>query len=435
MSQEERKELLDAVNRFYEKTVFKKAFIPGKTFLPAAGKVVGIEELQFLIEASCDLWLTTGPFADRFEKEFSLWMGRRFCLLCNSGSSANLLALMALTSPLLKDKALKHGDEVITVAAGFPTTVTPILQASLVPVYVDIKRDSLNVDVDILEKAIGPKTKAIMLAHTLGNPFDLDRITKLVKDNDLWLIEDNCDATGSLWHGKKTGTFGHLSTFSFYPAHHMTTGEGGAVTTDDPLLKRIVESFRDWGRDCYCPPGRDNTCGRRFDCQMGDLPYGYDHKYIYRHLGYNLKSTDFAAAIGLAQLSKLDSFIEKRRLNFDRLKNGLLSSSGRLKLPSATEGANPSWFGFPIAVEEDAGFKREELTGYLESHAVGTRLLFGGNITKQPAFQGTAHRLISSLTETDWAMYNIFWIGVWPGLNDDMIDYMIDIINKFIKNN
>lgn len=427
----DRTELLAAVRRFYSNSRTEKPFQPGRSYLPAAGKVVGSEELAMLVDAAADLWLTAGRFADRFEREFAAWLGRRFCLLCNSGSSANLLALTALTSPLLKDKALKPGDEVITVAAGFPTTVNPILQNGLTPVYVDIAPNSLNVDPELLAAAIGPRTKAIMLAHTLGDPFDLDRVTALAQEHDLWLVEDNCDAAGSLWRGQKTGTFGHLATFSFYPAHHMTMGEGGAVVTDDPLLKRAVESFRDWGRDCWCPPGCDNTCGKRFDQQLGELPAGYDHKYIYRHLGYNLKATDFAAAIGCAQLPKLDGFIAKRKENFSHLHAKLAPCAEKLRLPLAAPDTSPSWFGFPLAVEDAAGFSRNELLTHLEDKGIGTRLLFGGNLLKQPAYAGTPRRLPGPLHRTDWVMERVFWIGLWPGLTGIMLDYMAETIVKF----
>ncbi|MDR2350709.1 MAG: lipopolysaccharide biosynthesis protein RfbH [Deltaproteobacteria bacterium] len=434
MNREElEKEILALAERHFE-SAEKPAFVPGKTYVPASGKVVGIEELRLLIGASLDLWLTAGRFTDRFEREFASWLGRKHALFCNSGSSANLLALTSLTSPLLGDRALVPGDEVITPACGFPTTVTPILQAGLIPVYVDIKRSNLNVDPELLEKALGPRTRAIMTAHTLGNPFELDAVLEIAKSRDMWLIEDNCDALGSLHGGKKTGTFGHLATFSFYPAHHMTTGEGGAVATDDPLLKRIVESLRDWGRDCHCPPGRDNTCGKRFDMSFGELPRGYDHKYVYAHLGYNLKSTDFSAAAGCAQLPKLDGFVARRKKNFRRLLEGLSPSKSCLDLPEATPGTEPSWFGFPVSVKENAGFSRRDITTWLESKGVGTRLLFGGNVTKQPAFAGTKHRIPGALTNTDWAMYSTFWIGLWPGLTDEMLDHSMDVINEFSKN-
>ena len=426
-----RAELQAAARRCHEAENPPRPFEPGRTYLPAAGKVVGAEELALLVEAAADLWLTTGRFAERFEREFAAWLGRRFGLLCNSGSSANLLALSALTSPLLADRALKPGDEVLTVAAGFPTTVNPILQLGLTPVYVDISLDTLNIDPELVEPALGPKTRAIFLAHTLGQPFDLDRIMELVKSRGLWLLEDNCDAAGSLWRGRKTGTFGHLSTFSFYPAHHMTMGEGGAVTTDDPLLKRIVESFRDWGRDCWCPPGRDDTCGRRFDWNLGELPAGYDHKYIYRHLGYNLKATDFSAAVGCAQLPKLDGFIDRRRRSFERLLAGLEPCAGRLLLPRATPGAEPAWFGFPLLVKEEAGFTRPEILKHLEARGIGTRLLFGGNLLRQPAYVETPRRLPGLLPNTELVMNNAFWIGLWPGLTDEMLDYMVKTLVEF----
>lgn len=425
--------LMAAVRQFYECGQRSKSFEPGQTYIPASGKVVGLEELECLVEAANDLWLTTGRFAEKFEKDFAAWMGRKYCLLCNSGSSANLLAVTALTSPLLKERALNPGDEIITVAAGFPTTVNPILQNGLTPVYVDVSLETLNVNPDLLEAAVSNRTKAIMLAHTLGNPFNVDRVLSVAKKHGLWIIEDTCDAVGSLWGEKKVGTFGDLATVSFYPAHHMTMGEGGAVLTDSALLKRIVESFRDWGRDCWCPPGCDNSCGHRFDQQFTGLPAGYDHKYVYRHLGYNLKTTEFSAAIGCAQLPRLDGFIAERRKNFSRLHAGLTPCLPALLLPSATPGSHPSWFGFPLAVSTNAGFTRADIIAYLESHGIGTRLLFGGNLLKQPAYAGTPRRVPAPLEMTDAVMERVFWIGVWPGITEEMIDYMIDAIKNYCK--
>lgn len=431
MSVSLREELRAAARRVHEGENAPKLFKPGETYLPASGKVVGADELELLVEAAADLWLTTGRFAERFEQEFAAWMGRRFCSLCNSGSSANLLAMAALTSPLLEERALRPGDEVVTVAAGFPTTVNPILQTGMTPVYVDILPDNLNVDPDLIEQALSSKTRALFLAHTLGQPFDVDRVAALAERHGLWLIEDNCDAVGSLWKGRKTGTFGHLSTVSFYPAHHMTMGEGGAVLTDDPLLKRIVESFRDWGRDCWCPPGCDDTCGRRFDWELGELPAGYDHKYIYRHIGYNLKATDFAAAAGCAQLPRLDGFIERRRRNFAKLREGLETCGDWLLLPGAAPGTEPAWFGFPLFVRENARFGRTEFLKYLEAKKIGTRLLFGGNILRQPAYAAAPRRVAGGLANTDRVMDRAFWIGLWPGLTDGMLEYMIKTIIEF----
>jgi CDP-6-deoxy-D-xylo-4-hexulose-3-dehydrase len=425
---------LAAARRFFDNSPPKAPFEPGKTYLPASGKVVGAEELELLVEAAADLWLTAGRFADRFESEFAQWLGRKYCLLANSGSSANLLAVTALTSPLLGKRALAPGDEVITVAAGFPTTVNPILQAGLVPVFVDVGPDLLNADPALLRAAVGPRTRAIILAHTLGAPFDIDQVLELVKERELFLIEDNCDAAGSTFRGQLTGTFGHLSTFSFYPAHHLTMGEGGAVATSDPILRKAVESLRDWGRDCWCKPGRDNTCGARFDIKAGELPPGYDHKYIYSHRGYNLKATDFAAAVGCAQLPKLEGFIARRRANFQRLLAGLAESSGRLRLPSAPNNSDPSWFGFPIAVET-AAFSRTTLCRRLEEAGIGTRLLFGGNLLRQPAYAGANFRVSGTLANTDRAMERLLWIGVWPGLSDEMIDYMSQTINRIAAEN
>jgi CDP-6-deoxy-D-xylo-4-hexulose-3-dehydrase len=341
----------------------------------------------------------------------------------------------ALTSPLLGQKALKPGDEVLTVAAGFPTTVNPIIQAGLVPVWLDLGKDSLNVDPALLEGALSEKTRAVVLAHTLGVPFDLDAVGKMADDFNLWLIEDNCDAAGSTWRGRKTGTFGHLSTFSFYPAHHMTMGEGGAVTTDDPILKKAVESFRDWGRDCWCPPGKDATCGKRFETRAGSLPEGYDHKYVYSHVGYNLKATDFAAAIGCAQLPKLDGFIARRRENFKRLASKLSPSSELLSPPNFPAEADPSWFGFPLIVSDTAAFTRTNLTRRLEAAGIGTRLLFGGNLLRQPAYEKAPGRVVGSLANTDRVMERAFWVGLWPGLTPEAIDYLAETINRLALEN
>jgi CDP-6-deoxy-D-xylo-4-hexulose-3-dehydrase len=407
------------------------AFIPGRTPVPPAGKVIGARELELLVESSLDGWLTAGRFNDAFERKLGQYLGRKFVRTTNSGSSANLLALTALTSPLLGDRALSPGDEVLTVAAGFPTTVNPTLQNNLVPVFVDVNLPTYNIDVDRIEAAIGPRTRAIMIAHTLGNPFNLDVVMELARRHDLWVVEDCCDALGATYRDKKVGTFGHIGTLSFYPAHHITMGEGGAVFTDDDLLRRAVESIRDWGRDCYCAPGRDNTCGKRFKWQLGEMPQGYDHKYTYSHLGYNLKITDMQAALGLAQLDRLEGFIESRRNNFLHLRSRLERVEDQLLLPEATPFSNPSWFGFPITLRENIGRSREQLTGFIEKHKIGTRLLFGGNLTRQPYFKGRPFRISGTLDNTDTVMLRTFWIGLYPGLSADMLDFSAAKIVEF----
>jgi CDP-6-deoxy-D-xylo-4-hexulose-3-dehydrase len=401
-------------------------FVPGRTSIPPSGKVIGAREMELLVEASLDGWLTTGRFNDAFERKLSVYLGRRFVRTTNSGSSANLLALTALTSHLLGDRALKAGDEVITVAAGFPTTVNPTLQNGLVPVFVDVMLPTYNIDPERIEAAVSARTRAIMIAHTLGNPFDLDAVMDVARRHNLWVVEDCCDALGATYRGAKVGTFGHVGTLSFYPAHHITMGEGGAVFTDDDDLRRAIESIRDWGRDCYCAPGRDNTCGKRFKWQLGELPAGYDHKYTYSHLGYNLKITDMQAALGLAQLERLDGFIQSRKENFLRLKERLAPLNDRLLMPEATLGSDPSWFGFAVSLREDQPQSREELTGYLERHKVGTRLLFAGNLTRQPYFRGRPHRVSGTLENTDFIMKRTFWIGVYPGLSGPMLDFAAD---------
>jgi len=408
-------------------------FIPQKTMIPFAGRVFDSSEIVNLVDAALDTWLTAGRYVEEFEYEFAEFFGLSSCSLVNSGSSANLLAITALTSPKLADRKLKPGDEVITVAAGFPTTVNPIVQNNLIPVFVDVELGTYNISTKDLEEAITGRTKAIMLAHTLGNPFDLGRIMKLVKEYDLFLIEDCCDAVGSTYDNKMVGTFGDLATTSFYPAHHITMGEGGAVLTDNPEYERLVRSFRDWGRDCYCEPGAFNTCGRRFEQQHGDLPYGYDHKYVYSHIGYNLKLTDLQAAVGVAQLKKLPVFIEKRKHNFQRLKEGLKKYSELLILPEATPSSDPSWFAFPITLEEDAPFTRNDIVGYLESNKIMTRMLFGGNLTRQPAYKDVKHRIFGELTNTDIVLNRNFFIGVYPGITDEMIDYILDVFDNFIR--
>ena len=388
-------------------------------------------ELQHAVEASLDFWLTTGRFAAEFERAFAQFIGVRHALLVNSGSSANLLALSALTSPKLGDRQLKPGDEVITIASGFPTTLNPILQNQLVPVFVDVTLPTYNVDVTQLEAACSPRTRAVMLAHTLGNPFDLGAVTAFCRQHKLWLIEDCCDAVGSTYHGKKVSTFGDLATVSFYPAHHMTMGEGGAVLTNTPVLKTLVESFRDWGRDCWCDPGKDNTCGKRFDWQLGELPRGYDHKYTYSHIGYNLKLTDWQAAIGVAQLQKLPGFIAARRANFQLLYTGLKDLEDRFILPAATPGSDPSWFGFPIAVRTGGSAARDAVIQHLTAAKISTRLLFGGNLTRQPAYKNIVRRQIGTLGNSDFVMNQVFWIGVYPGLTSSMIDYIVSTLHQF----
>jgi len=421
-----------AVNTAMDERHPKKIFVPGESPVPVTGKVFGQEELTAAVEASLDFWLTAGPYTAKFESRFAKTVGMRQAFMVNSGSSANLLALTALTSPKLGDRALKPGDEVLTVAAGFPTTVAPILQNGLVPVYIDIDLATYVANDQALEEAIGPKTKAIMMAHTLGNPFNLDLVEKLAEKQNLWVVEDSCDALGGTYRGKNLGTFGDLSTFSFYPAHHITTGEGGAVLAKNVFMKPIVESFRDWGRDCWCAPGCDNTCLKRYEWQLGELPEGYDHKYTYSHIGYNLKSGDIQAAIGLAQLDRLESFIELRRRNWNYLMEGLQGLDEFLLLPKATEHSNPSWFGFAITVREGGPKSRNEIVKALDEMKIATRLLFGGNLLRQPAFAGTVRRVLAELTNTDIVMNNTFWIGVWPGLSIPMLDYMIESIHQIL---
>jgi CDP-6-deoxy-D-xylo-4-hexulose-3-dehydrase len=421
-----RERILLLVEEYCAEACAARPFVPGESSVPVAGRVFDAAEMRLLVDSALDFWLTTGRFADRFEHEFARWCGVRECVLVNSGSSANLLAVSALTSPKLGDRRLRPGDEVITVAAGFPTTVNPIFQNGLVPVFVDVAIPTYNVDVSQLEAALSPRSRALMLAHTLGNPFDLDAVTAFARRHDLWLIEDCCDAVGSTYRGRKVGTFGALSTTSFYPAHHITMGEGGSVLTDQPLLRTLVESFRDWGRDCWCDPGKDNTCGKRFDWQLGELPHGYDHKYTYSHIGYNLKLTDMQAAVGVAQLQKLDGFIETRRRNARALAEGLGGLEEFFVLPQATPGSDPSWFGFPLAVRPEAPFSRNQAIGYLEERKIATRLLFGGNLTRQPAYEGCAHRVVGDLANTDFVMNQVFWIGVYPGISGPMLDYTLE---------
>lgn len=426
-----RKQILNLVAEYGAIASAPPVFEPGKSPVPPSGKVIGTTEMQLMVDASLDGWLTTGRFNDEFEKRLSTYLGVKHLITVNSGSSANLVAFSTLTSHKLGDRAIKPGDEVIGVAAGFPTTVNPILQFGAVPVFVDIELGTYNIDTLKVEEAISPRTKAIMLAHTLGNPYNLSAITALCKKHSLWLIEDCCDALGSTYDGKLVGTFGDIGTLSFYPAHHITMGEGGAVFTNNDQLRQIAESFRDWGRDCYCAPGCDNTCGKRFGWQLGSLPEGYDHKYTYSHIGYNLKITDMQAACGLAQMGRLPMFIEARKRNFAFLKDHLKSCEEFLILPEATLGSSPSWFGFPITLRESAGITRVELLKYLDQYKIGTRLLFAGNLTRQPYFQGRTYRVNGELANTDKVMNDTFWIGVYPGLTEEMLSFVVDRIAMF----
>jgi CDP-6-deoxy-D-xylo-4-hexulose-3-dehydrase len=425
-----RAKILELVDQYHQVAFPQTGFVPGKTLVPVSGKVFDGEDIRHLVDASLDFWLTTGRFASVFEKRFSEFLGMKYSILVNSGSSANLVALSCLTSPKLGNRALKVGDEVITLAAGFPTTVNPIVQNGLVPVFVDISLPTYNVDVSQLEQACSDRTKAVMLAHTLGNPCDLEGVVRFAKDHQLWLIEDCCDALGSTYEGRMVGTFGDLSTFSFYPAHHITMGEGGCVAVKDRQLKILVESFRDWGRDCWCGTGEDNSCKRRFDWKLGDLPMGYDHKYCYSHLGYNLKATDMQAAVGVSQLKKLDDFTKIRKKNFNLLLRGLDDLSHIFILPRATENSVPNWFGFPITLRDDAPFSRNDLVRYLEEHRIATRLLFGGNLTRQPAYRDVVFRTIGNLENSDTVMNRTFWIGVYPGLSDEMIHYVLEVLHQ-----
>jgi CDP-6-deoxy-D-xylo-4-hexulose-3-dehydrase len=411
-----------------------KQYIPGESYIPVTGKVLDSDDLLFAIDSTLDGWLTTGRYSELFEKKLSSYLGCNHTLLVNSGSSANLVAFYTLTSPKLGDKAIKPGDEVITVAAGFPTTINPFIQFGCIPVFVDIEIPTYNIEVDLLEQAISLKTKAIVIAHTLGNPFNLDYVMQFAKKYNLWVIEDDCDSLGAIYDGKKTGTFGDLATLSFYPAHHITTGEGGAVLINNISLKRIAESFRDWGRDCWCEPGKDNTCGKRFNYTLGELPCGYDHKYTYSHIGFNLKVTDMQGAIGLSQLNKIDSFVDKRRSNHKYLYNKLKNLEEYFILPEASKNSNPSWFGFLLTIRNSDVINRNDLISYLENNKIGTRLLFAGNLVKQPAYININKRIVGDLCNTNKVMNNSFWIGVWPGLEILHLDYMIDKLYKFVKN-
>jgi CDP-6-deoxy-D-xylo-4-hexulose-3-dehydrase len=424
-----RQQILELVGRYHAAAFQEKDFEPGKTFIPYAGRVFDDQELRLLVDSSLDFWLTAGRYAAKFERDFASFFGARHALLVNSGSSANLVALSALTSEELGERRLKPGDEVITAACGFPTTVNPILQNGLTPVFLDAEMGTYNLDATQLEAALTPRTRAVMAAHTLGNPFDLKTVSEFCRKHDLFLVEDNCDATGSTFDGKLTGTWGEFGTVSFYPAHHMTMGEGGAVLTNRPKLKVLAESFRDWGRSCYCPPGEDNTCGKRFGWQLGELPFGYDHKYTYSHIGYNLKVTDMQAAIGIAQLEKLPGFIAARRRNFARLLEGVRDLEEFFLPPHATPGSDPSWFGFALGVRETAPFTRKEAVEFLEERRIATRQLFGGNLTRQPAYQGLNWRAIGDLHGADFVMNQVFWIGVYPGLTEAMLDWMIESLH------
>lgn len=429
MSDDKRSEIIRLASEYFESQP-KKPFVPGETYIPPSGKVMDGEDCAHLIDASLDMWLTAGRFADQFEEELAARFGSRFAKLTVSGSAANLLAFACLTSWKLGDKSIKPGDEVITVAAGFPTTVTPIVQYGCIPVFVDVDLATHNVDVNLLEEALTAKTRAVMIAHSLGNPFDVARVAAWCKRHDLYLVEDCCDAFGAMVGDRKVGTFGDVATLSFYPAHHITMGEGGAVMTNSPLLAKITESFRDWGRDCYCKPGCDNTCNKRYGWRLGQLPKGYDHKYTYSHIGYNLKVSDMQAALGVSQLKKLDAFIERRRVNFDGLTERLRARGldGSYHLPEATPGTTPSWFGYLLTLRDGTGIDRNQLVRILEERKVGTRMLFAGNLTKQPAFQDVSFRVHGSLENTDKIMADSFWVGVWPGIDDQRMDYMADTL-------
>jgi len=428
-----RQEILELVGKYYAEAFPKKPFLGGISQVPVSGKVFDADELVHLVDSSLDFWLTSGRYAHEFEEEFAKVMGVKHAMLCNSGSSANLLAVSALKSDRLGERALVDGDEVITLAAGFPTTVNPIIQNRLIPVFIDCELGTYDANAENIQAAISPKTRAIVMAHTLGNPFNLDAVMQIAKENKLFVVEDTCDAVGATYDGKPVGSFGDLSTASFYPAHHVTMGEGGCVLAKTASMRKIVESLRDWGRDCWCLTGEDNTCGRRFDWQLGGLPYGYDHKYTYSHIGYNLKLTDMQAAVGVAQLKKLPSFIAARRKNFNRLYEGLKKYEEFFVLPATTPKSEPSWFGFLLTVRPGAPFTRYDIVQHLEAHRIGTRQLFGGNLLAQPAYQNIEHRVSGTLKNTEIVSTGSFWIGVYPGLSDEMIDFMIETISVFIE--
>lgn len=428
-----RQRILDLCAEYFAEAFPAAEFKPGQSPVPISGKVIDSSDLASVVDSALDCWFTTGRFAAEFERKLARFVGVRGASLVNSGSSANLVAVSALTSPKLGDRRLKPGDEVITLAAGFPTTLNPILQNRLVPVFVDVTVPQYEIDVTQLEAARSEKTRAVFIAHTLGNVFNLDAVCDFASKHNLWLIEDCCDALGSTWKGRRVGTFGGIATVSFYPAHHITMGEGGAVLTSKPNLQVLIESFRDWGRDCWCNPGKENTCGKRYEWQLGDLPCGYDHKYIYSHIGYNLKATDMQAALGLSQIDKLPHFIERRKENFRHLHTALKPLEEFFLLPEATPGADPAWFGFPIAVRPGAPFSREELIRVLDAQKIGTRLLFGGNLLRQPAYQGCEYRAVGSLPNTDFVMNNVFWLGVYPGLTAPMLDFVAEVIAGFVS--
>lgn len=428
-----KQQILELVSAYHLEAFGSSTFVPGESPVPVSGRVFDASDLQSLVDSSLDFWLTTGRFAAQFEKAFARYFGIRGATLVNSGSSANLLAITALTSPRLNGRRLMRGDEVITVAAGFPTTVNPIIQNGLVPVFVDVQIPTYNIDVTQLEAALSDRTRAVMVAHTLGNPFDLRAVKDFVDRHNLWLIEDCCDAVGSTYDGRKVGTFGDLATVSFYPAHHITMGEGGCVLTEKPLLKTLVESFRDWGRDCWCEPGKQNTCGKRFEWELGELPCGYDHKYIYSHIGYNLKLTDMQAAVGVAQLRKLPAFIERRKANFQALRHGFGDLEEFFILPEATPGSDPSWFGFPIAVRPGGPLSRNGVIEYLETRKIATRLLFAGNLSRQPAYREARFRVVGNLENTDFVMNNVFWIGLYPGITAEMLDYVLETFQSMVS--
>jgi CDP-6-deoxy-D-xylo-4-hexulose-3-dehydrase len=428
-----KKQILDLVKVYSDLNFINKDFVEGLTEIPVSGKVIGTLELQNMVEASLDGWLTTGRFNEKFEKDLASFLGVKCLLTVNSGSSANLIAFSTLTSPKLKERAIQKGDEVISVAAGFPTTVNPIIQFGAVPVFIDVKIPTYNIDENLVEEAINNKTKAIMLAHTLGNPFNVKKIKEICDKYNLWLIEDSCDALGSKFNGQNVGTFGDLATLSFYPAHHITMGEGGAVFTNSKKLERIAESFRDWGRDCYCEPGKDNTCNKRFSWQLGDLPFGYDHKYTYSHMGYNMKITDMQAACGLAQLDRLPGFIKKRQENFNFLYKNLKDLEEFLILPKAEENSEPSWFGFPLSLKKENKFNRNDLIKYLNQNKIGTRLLFSGNLIKQPYFKNVNFKIHQKLANTDFVMENTFWVGLYPGLSFEHLEYVVSKFKKYFK--
>ncbi len=433
-SEELRQQILALVHEFHAEQFPERAFVPGQTAVPVSGKVIDADDIGAVVESGLDAWFTTGRWAKEFERKLARFVGVRSASLVNSGSSANLVAFSALTSSKLGERQIKPGDEVITVGAGFPTTVNPILQNRCVPVFIDVTLPHYEMDVSKLEAARSDKTKAVMIAHTLGNVFDVDAVVAFCKKYNLWLVEDTCDALGSTWKGQKVGTFGDISTVSFYPAHHITMGEGGAVMTDKPALKVLIESFRDWGRDCWCEPGVDNTCGKRFDWQLGTLPCGYDHKYTYSHVGYNLKATDMQAALGVSQIEKLPYFVERRKENFKYLRAKLEPLADVLMLPEATPGSDPSWFGFPISVREDAPFKRDQLTKTLETNKIGTRLIFAGNLLRQPAYEGWEYRVVGEMTNTDFVMNQSFWVGTFPGLTTEMLDFIAKVMTEFVSN-